>query len=79
MSFPHSHKTILVLDRSPFFLNSSQENVDLDIFTKNRGHGFIPLAPISKTLWTCNVEASVEYCRLVYDIFPVDKLVGIRE
>ncbi|XP_071448707.1 integrator complex subunit 13 [Hetaerina americana] len=36
---------------------------------------FIPLAPISKSLWTCCVEAAVEYCRIVWDIFPQGKLI----
>ena len=75
MTFPHSHKTVIVLDRSPHFLELSKEMIEYDIFTKSRAPGIIPMAPIVKSLWTCNVEAVMEYCRIVYDIFPVKKLV----
>ena len=76
MAFPHSHKTVLVLDRSPHFLRSSKQSVEFDVFTKSRTPGIIPLAPIVKSLWTCNVEAAIEYCRIVYDVYPQDKLVS---
>ena len=42
---------------------------------RTRGPGFIPLAPISKRVWTCVVEATLEYCRIVWDIFPEDKCI----
>lgn len=29
----------------------------------------------SKTLWTCSVEAAMEYCRIVWDLFPRRKLI----
>ncbi|KAK2176786.1 hypothetical protein NP493_640g02004 [Ridgeia piscesae] len=77
MSFPHSHKTVIVLDRSPHFLRSSKQNVEFDVFTKSRVPGIIPLAPIVKSLWTCNVEAAIEYCRIVYDIYPQNKLIQL--
>jgi len=35
------------------------------------------MPPITKTLWTCNVEAVLEYIRIVYDTFPSDKLLQI--
>ena len=75
MSFPNSHKTVFVLDRSPYFLGQSKESVEFDIFTKSRAPGIIPLAPIVKSMWTCNAEAAIEYCRIVYDVFPTQKLV----
>ena len=76
MAFPHSHKAVIVLDRSPFFLSSSNDFVEFDVFAKSRAPGMIPLAPIAKTLWTCNVEAAVEYARIVYDVYPYEKLVS---
>ena len=76
MAFPYSHKTVAVLDRSPYFLRSSNDYVEIDVFTKSRAPGIIPLAPIAKTLWTCNVEAMIEFARIVYDIFPTGKLVS---
>ena len=34
MAFPHSQKTVIVLDRGPHSLRSSQEAVEYDVFTK---------------------------------------------
>lgn len=75
MSFLHAHKTILVLDHSPSFLKSSNEPMEFDVVTKSRAPGFIPLAPVTKTVWTCAIEAVLEFARIIYDIYPTDKLV----
>ncbi|XP_006814307.1 integrator complex subunit 13-like [Saccoglossus kowalevskii] len=75
MTFPASHKTVFILDHSPEFAESCRQNIDFDIFTKSRTTGVIPLAPIAKTLWTCTCEATLEYCRIVNDIFPYGKLL----
>ncbi|XP_023243853.1 integrator complex subunit 13-like [Centruroides sculpturatus] len=75
MSYPTSHKTIFVLDHSPQFHSSCKQTVEFDIFTKTRQPGIIPLAPIAKSLWTCAVEAAIEYCRIVWDIYPTGKLI----
>ncbi|KAG8176539.1 hypothetical protein JTE90_014884 [Oedothorax gibbosus] len=75
MAFPVSHKTVFVLDHGPSFLNSCHQTMEFDIFTKTRQPGIIPLAPLSKSLWTCSVEAAIEYCRIVWDIFPTEKLI----
>ena len=37
---------------------------------RRTGQGFIPLTPVTKTVWTSAVEAVSEYCRIVWDIFP---------
>lgn len=71
-----THKTVFVLDHSPSFLQSSNESTDYDILGKSKTPGIIPAAPIFKSLWTCSVEAMMEYIRVVYDIFPSDKLVN---
>nr|CAD7600293.1 unnamed protein product [Timema genevievae] len=73
--YPANHKTIFVLDHTPYFGISSEYLIEFD-FTKSRGPGFIPLAPISKSLWTCSVEAAIEYCRVVWDLFPQGKLLA---
>ncbi|XP_038211686.1 protein asunder [Zerene cesonia] len=72
--FPTNHKTIFVLDHTPYFGISSDNPIDFDV-TKSRGPGYVPLPPICKSLWTCSVEAAVEYCRIVWDLFPEGKLV----
>jgi len=73
MSYPHSHKTVFVLDHCPQFAMPC-DSVEFDM-QRTRGPGFIPLAPISKRVWTCVVEATLEYCRIVWDIFPEDKCI----
>jgi len=73
--FPITHKTVIVLDRRSYFLESSQQPVEFDMPVKSKVPGVIPLAPITKSLWTCNVEAVLEYIRVVYDLFPSNKLV----
>ncbi|XP_013199394.2 protein asunder isoform X2 [Amyelois transitella] len=72
--FPTNHKTIFVLDHSPYFGMSSEHPIDFDS-SKTRGPGYVTLQPVCKSLWTCSVEAAVEYCRIVWDLFPEGKLV----
>lgn len=74
--FSVSHKTVFVVDHCPYMAESSRQQVECDVLTKTRAQGVIPLAPVSKSLWTCAVECSMEYCRILYDIYPVDKLVS---
>lgn len=73
MSFPTSHKTVFVMDH--MLTASSGVKLEMDSFTKSRsGSGsnsqplaqpmnLIPLLPVTKSLWTCAVEAITEYCR----------------
>uniref|UniRef100_A0A3B4TQI7 Integrator complex subunit 13 n=1 Tax=Seriola dumerili TaxID=41447 RepID=A0A3B4TQI7_SERDU len=74
--FSVSHKTVFVVDHCPYMAESSRQQVECDVLTKSRAQGVIPLAPVSKSLWTCAVECSMEYCRILYDVYPVDKLVN---
>ncbi|XP_043943590.1 integrator complex subunit 13 [Protopterus annectens] len=74
--FSESHKTVFVVDHCPYMAEYCRQQVEFDMVTKNRTQGVIPLAPISKSLWTCAVEATMEYCRIMYDIFPSHKLVN---
>ena len=46
MAFPHSQKTVIVLDRGPHSLRSSQETVEYDVFTKVSRNNF-------PTLYSC--------------------------
>ncbi|XP_071817960.1 integrator complex subunit 13-like [Apostichopus japonicus] len=72
-----SHKTVFVLDHSYHFSKASGIVVDYDLGSKNRTPGFIPLHPLSKSLWTWSVECVLEYCRMVYDIFPTNKHISL--
>nr|XP_028602868.1 integrator complex subunit 13 isoform X3 [Podarcis muralis] len=74
--FSESHKTVFVVDHCPYMAESCRQHVDFDMLMKNRTQGIIPLAPISRSLWTCSVESSMEYCRIMFDIFPFKKLVN---
>lgn len=76
--FSESHKTVFVVDHCPYMAESCRQHVEFDMLVKNRTQGIIPLAPISKSLWTCSVESSMEYCRIMYDIFPFRKLVSVK-
>ncbi|KAI5723879.1 hypothetical protein M8J76_012194 [Diaphorina citri] len=75
--YPANHKTVFVLDHSPYFGISSDYPIELDPADKSRGPGFIPIAPICKSLWTSTIEAVFEYCRIVWDIFPDRKLIRV--
>ncbi|XP_017768624.1 PREDICTED: protein asunder homolog [Nicrophorus vespilloides] len=72
--YPANHKTVFVLDHTPYFGISSEQHIEFD-FIKSRAPGFLQVPPISKSLWTCSVEASIEYCRIVWDLFPTGKLI----
>nr|XP_029523142.1 integrator complex subunit 13-like [Oncorhynchus nerka] len=74
--FSVSHKTAFVVDHCPYMAESSRQQVECDVLTKSRGQGMIPLAPVSKSLWTCAVECSMEYCRILYDVYPLKKLIN---
>ncbi|MBN3301880.1 integrator complex subunit 13 isoform X2 [Amia ocellicauda] len=75
-TFSASHKTVFVVDHCPYMAESCRQQVEFDMLTKNRSQGIIPLAPVSKSLWTCAVECSLEYCRILFDIYPTKKLVN---
>ncbi|XP_066140597.1 integrator complex subunit 13 [Euwallacea fornicatus] len=72
--FPANHKTVFVLDHTPYFGISCENPIEFE-FLKGRSPSFIPMTPISKTLWTSSVESAIEYCRIVWDLFPTGKLV----
>ncbi|XP_041113340.1 integrator complex subunit 13 isoform X2 [Polyodon spathula] len=75
-TFSTSHKTVFVVDHCPYMAESCRQQVEYDMLTKTRAQGIIPLAPVSKSLWTCAVECSMEYCRILFDIYPFKKLVN---
>lgn len=68
-----NEKTVFVLDHTQYFGISGENLLDLD-FGKSKS---LPLPLVSKSLWTASVESSVEYCRIVWDLFPTGKLVCI--
>ena len=71
MAFPASHKTVFVLDHSPYF-SMQCDTVEFDSikFSQPQQHPQIP--PVSKSMWSSATESVLEYCRVVWDIFPPD-------
>lgn len=70
MAFPFNHKTVFVLDHSPSF-HVPCEKIEFDL-QKSRSAA---TEPLFKSLWTCSVESVLEYCRIVWDIFPKEKFI----
>ncbi|CAD6991453.1 protein asunder [Ceratitis capitata] len=80
-----NQKTIFVLDHTQYFSISSEDYIPLELLKGKPGvseptkdasaavgtHD----VQFSKSLWTCSVESSIEYCRIVWDLFPRGKLV----
>uniref|UniRef100_A0A8C1LCJ1 Integrator complex subunit 13 n=1 Tax=Cyprinus carpio TaxID=7962 RepID=A0A8C1LCJ1_CYPCA len=76
--FSVSHKTAFVVDHCPYMAESSRQLIECDMLTKSRSQGVIPLAPVSKSLWTCAIECSMEYCRILFDVYPTWKLSNLN-
>lgn len=75
--------TVFVLDRSSRFLSLSKQHIDLDGSSKGKSSKSLgkssSLGPVYKNAWTCSIESTVEYCRIVYDLFPNEYIVSIAE
>lgn len=79
-STPPVKRTVIVLDHSSKFLSLSKQHIDFDGGgKKGKGKGSSASSPVFKSSWTCSIEAAVEYCRIVYDIFPNEYLVSERK
>lgn len=77
-----SEKTVFVVDRAIYFSDvSSHHSISVDSINKDqhqKGHHhssknddhLIKIKPFEKSLWTCSMEAVVEYSRLAWDLFP---------
>ena len=68
-------RTVIVLDHSSRFRVLSKQHIDFDGGGK-KGKGRGSTSPVFKTAWTCSIEAAIEYCRIVYDIFPTEYQAG---
>lgn len=60
-------KTVFVLDHTPYFGISGEDPFFLDLKTGKLS--------LKKSLWTSSVESSIEYCRIIWDLFPSGKLI----
>jgi hypothetical protein len=79
---PLNHKTVFLFDHSLFFANSCEQQIEFDVSVKSKTAQPQPqnvanfkLNPLNKTLWTCNIESAIEFSRIVYDLFPENKLI----
>ena len=78
-STPPVKRTVIVLDHSSKFLAFSKQHIDFDSGgkkSKGKNSGTSGLSPVFKSSWTCSIDAAVEYCRIVYDIFPNEYVVS---
>ncbi|XP_068153200.1 LOW QUALITY PROTEIN: protein asunder [Drosophila tropicalis] len=71
--FERNQKTIFVLDHTRYFSIASEEYISME-YLKGKQTGLEAGASggtqFSKSLWTCACESSIEYCRVVWDLFP---------
>ncbi|KAG0725223.1 Integrator complex subunit 13 [Chionoecetes opilio] len=77
MTFPTSHKTVFVMDHTMTASSGVKLEMDSFSKCRSGSNGgggagggagqlqpmnLIPLRPVTKSLWTCAVEAITEYC-----------------
>ncbi len=79
MNIPINHKTIFLFDHCAYFASSSNSRIEIENpSTKTKlqpSSQTQRIEPLSKTLWTCGIEAAIEYSRIVYDLFADTKLI----
>jgi len=69
-------ETCIIVDRCSQFLQNSGSKLEIDPSQKSRGTLSF-LSTLQKTTWTCIVEGVTEYCRIVYDIFPISHKIQV--
>ena len=71
-----SEKTIFILDHSPSMSRKVQVPINLtSCIGKGKGNIELPEIKVAQTLWSCAVEAVSEYCRIVWDIFGLERSI----
>lgn len=83
INIPLNHKTIFLFDNANFFASNCGQTFDFDVASTkaaksnpNQSQSSLKLNPLNKSLWTCNVESALEYSRIVFDLFPENKLIA---
>lgn len=76
-NIPINHKTVFLFDHSNYFSTNCGQTFEFDTNKpKSSSHQQShKLEPLNKSLWTCCIEAAFEYSRIVYDLFPENKLI----
>ena len=71
------HKTVFVLDHCKHMKDPTGMSVDIDLGPRTPGNQayfqFIP--SLMKTLWSCLAEGTLEYARILWDLFGEERLV----
>lgn len=80
MSAQLSHKTIFLFDNSSYFSTNCGQTYEFDVSIRSKQSNqqqnpSSKLNPLNKSLWTCNIESALEFARIVYDLFPENKLI----
>jgi len=81
-NIPLNHKTVFLFDHCNFFANNCGQTFEFDAINKSKHtqqahQNLNKFKPLSKSLWSCNIEATLEYARIVYDLFPENKLIRL--
>lgn len=63
-------KTVVVLAASSLSAASCGQTISFDLSFGKGKSAAANSRTVSKTLWTCCVEAITEYCRITFDLFP---------
>lgn len=77
MARTSTDKIVIVLDHGPKFSKSCQQVSEFDVNGKTKGAN--SSYSITKSIWTCSVEAVLEYYRIARDIFPANEKLVIRK
>ena len=83
LNIPINHKTIFLFDHANYFSNSSGQTREFDMPMKTKPNANPQIAniqklnPLNTTLWTSVLESAFEFIRIVYDIFPENKLIRL--
>ena len=66
-------KTVVVVCGNSLSAHPSGDKVTIDLSSGKFGKGSSAAdskITLVKSLWTCSLESVVEYCRIVFDLFP---------
>lgn len=75
-------KTVVVVCGNGLSVFASGEKITIDLNSSRSSKG--PASgdsklTLMKSLWTCSLESVLEYCRIVFDLFPDQYQVCVRE
>ena len=68
-------KTVVVIAANSYSVDPCGHTITFDM-SLGKAKSASNTRVISKSLWSCCVEAVVEYCRIVFDLFPDKYQVG---